>query len=146
MAVETIGNWYWIGDEIEQAGKVPRLVHARKATLMLGSLNKTDPLDVRGLNRLQQAGTLPTVWIPPAALRDQRELPRTRMVFTTARTRLKNRIHSVLDKYGLPDRFAGISDIFGPGVREHLESCMQQLPPQAREMNATHPLDILMPP
>ena len=78
VAVETIGNWYWIVDEIEQAGKIPWLVHARKAKLMLGALNKTDKLDVRGLNRLQQAGTLPTVWIPPALLRDQRELPRTR--------------------------------------------------------------------
>ena len=131
VAVETIGNWYWIVDEIEQAGKVPRLVHARKAKLMLGSINKTDKLDVRGLNRLQQTGTLPTVWIPPASLRDHRELPRTRMVFATARTRLKNRIHSVLDKYGLQDQLTGVSDIFAAGVRERLEGCIQQLPPQA---------------
>jgi transposase len=75
VAVETIGNWYWIVDEIEAAGCVPKLVHARKAKLMMGEINKTDRLDVRGLNRLQQAGTLPTVWIPPGELRDQRELP-----------------------------------------------------------------------
>ena len=131
VAVETIGNWYWIVDEIEQAGKVPRLVHARKAKLMLGSINKTDKLDVRGLNRLQQTGTLPTVWIPPAGLRDQRELPRTRMVFANARTRLKNRIHSVLDKYGWQDRFEGVSDLFGVGVRQRLKGCIKQLPPQA---------------
>jgi hypothetical protein len=29
VAVETVGNWYWIVDEIEAAGCVPRLVHAR---------------------------------------------------------------------------------------------------------------------
>lgn len=52
VAVETIGNWYWIVEEIEQAGRVPRLVHARKAKLMMGSSNKTDKLDARGLNRL----------------------------------------------------------------------------------------------
>jgi transposase len=131
VAVETIGNWYWIVDEIEQAGKVPRLVHARKAKLMLGSINKTDKLDVRGLNRLQQAGTLPTVWIPPAPLRDQRELPRTRMVFAVTRTRLKNRLHSVLTKYGLQDQFIGVSDIFAATVRDRLEACLKQLPPQA---------------
>jgi transposase len=131
VAVETIGNWYWIVEEIEQAGKVPRLVHARKAKLMLGSINKTDKLDVRGLNRLQQTGTLPTVWIPPAALRDQRELPRTRMVFSAMRTRLKNRLHSVLDKYGLQDQLIGVSDIFAAGVRDRLEACLKQLPPQA---------------
>ena len=39
VAVETIGNWYWIVDEIEQAQMIPRLVHARKAKLMLGSIS-----------------------------------------------------------------------------------------------------------
>jgi len=41
VAVETTGNWYWIVDEIEEAGCAPRLVHARKAKLMLGMINKT---------------------------------------------------------------------------------------------------------
>ena len=45
VAVETIGNWYWIVDEIEAAGCVPKLVHARKAKLMMGEINKTDRLD-----------------------------------------------------------------------------------------------------
>jgi hypothetical protein len=44
VAVETIGNWYWIVDEIEAAGCVPKLVHARKAKLMMGEINKTDKL------------------------------------------------------------------------------------------------------
>ncbi|HWR83360.1 MAG TPA: hypothetical protein VN285_08655 [Candidatus Deferrimicrobium sp.] len=47
----------------------PQLVHARKAKLMMGCINMTDRLDVRGLNRLQRAGTLPTVWIPPEEIR-----------------------------------------------------------------------------
>ena len=80
VAVEATGNWYWIIDEIEQARHVPRLVHPRKAKLMLGMINKTDQLDAHGTNRLQRAGTLPTVWIPPGELRDRRELVRTRMV------------------------------------------------------------------
>jgi len=36
VAVETVGNSYWLVDEIEAAGMVPQLVHARKANLMLG--------------------------------------------------------------------------------------------------------------
>jgi len=131
VALETIGNWYWIVDEIEAAGMVPRLVHARHAKLMLGSINKTDKLDVRGLNRLQRAGTLPTVWIPPGALRDQRELPRTRMVLGASRTRLKNRIHSVLAKYGLPDQFEDLSDIFGRKGRQVLQQTLTLLPSHA---------------
>ena len=96
VAVETIGNWYWITDEIEAAGMVPRLVHAGKAKAMSGSINKTDKLDVRGINRLQRSGTLPTVWIPPRELRDARELPRTRMVLVGQRTKIKNCIHANL--------------------------------------------------
>jgi hypothetical protein len=72
VAVETIGNWYWIVDEIEAAGCVPKLVHAHQAKLMMGMINKTDKLDARGLNRLQCAGTLPEVWIPQGDLRDRR--------------------------------------------------------------------------
>ena len=111
VAVETIGNWYWIVDEIEAAGCMPRLVHARKAKLMMGEINKTDKLDARGLNHLQRNGTLPTVWIPPGELRDQRDLPRTRMVLVRQRTQLKNRIHATLAKYALHD--LEVSDFFG---------------------------------
>jgi transposase len=117
-------------DEIEAAGQVPQLVHARKAKLMLGMVNKTDKLDARGLNRLQRTGTLPTVWIPPGVLRDQRDLPRTRMVLTRERTRLKNRIHATLAKYGL--RLEGASDLFGRHGRQWLAATLPLLPPHSR--------------
>lgn len=130
VAVESIGNWYWIIEEIEEAGMRPRLVHARKAKLMLGEINKTDKLDARGLNRLQQTGTLPTVWIPSREVRDRRELPRTRMVFSALRTRLKNRIHSIISKYGLQEEFRGSSDIFGKQARQKFAGCIQKLPEQ----------------
>jgi transposase len=132
VAVETIGNWYWIVEEIEHAQMRPRLVHARKAKLMLGMINKTDKLDARGLNKLQQTGTLPTVWIPPLEIRDKRELPRTRMVFAHQRTRLKNRIHSVIDKYGLQQKFTDISDMFGKEGRKLIQESLTLLPEQTR--------------
>jgi transposase len=50
--------WYWLIDEIEQAGCVARLVRARKAKLMMGLINKTDKLDAHGFNTLQRNGTL----------------------------------------------------------------------------------------
>jgi transposase len=127
VAVETVGNWYWIVDEIEAAGCRPKLVHARKAKLMMGMINKTDKLDARGLNQLQRNGTLPTVWIPPGELRDQRDLPRTRMVLVRQRTRLKNRIHATLAKYALHD--LGVSDLFGAQGRALLRQRLALLPP-----------------
>jgi len=130
VAVETIGNWYWIVDEIEAAGMVPQLVHARRAKMMLASVNKTDKLDCRGLNRLQRTGTLPTVWIPPAEIRDLRDLPRTRMALTRERGRLKNRIHATLAKYGIT--IEGATDAFGKRGREEVERKLTLLPPHSR--------------
>jgi transposase len=134
VAVETIGNWYWITDEIEAAGMLPQLVNARRAKLMSGSINKTDKLDARGLNRLQRSGTLPTVWIPPRQLRDARELPRTRMVLVRQRTKLKNRIHSNLAKYGL--KTDGATDLFGVRGRRIIAESLNQLPVQTRYVTA----------
>jgi len=130
VAVEATGNWYWIVTEIEEAGLRPLLVHPRKAKLMMGMINKTDKLDVHGLNRLQRTGTLPTVWIPPAALRDLRELTRVRMVLSSQRTRLKNRISSALAKYGRS--VEGYSDPYGTKARQTLAQRLTQLPPQTQ--------------
>lgn len=130
VAVETIGNWYWIVDEIEKAGMIPQLVHARKAKLMMGMTNKTDTLDARGMNRLQRNGTLPTVWIPPAEIRDKRDLPRTRMMFSRERTRIKNRIHAALSKYAVP--LPEVSDLFGVSAREIMKESLDMLPVYTR--------------
>jgi transposase len=130
VAVEATGNWYWIVTEIEQAGDVPRLVHPRKAKLMMGMINKTDQLDVHGLNRLQRNGTLPTVWIPPGPLRDLREVTRVRMLLGCHRTRLKNRITSTLAKYALG--VADASDVYSTGVRPRLLEQIALLPPHTQ--------------
>jgi transposase len=130
VAVEATGNWYWIVEEIEQAGLHPLLVHPRKAKLMMGQVNKTDHLDAQGLNRLQRNGTLPTVWIPPAPLRDLRELTRTRLVLVAQRTRLKNRLSATLAKYGAPA--SEWSDPYGQRGRAELRNNLARLPEQAR--------------
>jgi len=130
VAIEATANWYWITDEIEQARCVPRLVHPRRAKLMMGQINKTDKLDTHGLNMLQRNGTLPTVWIPPGPLRELRELTRTRVVLVAQRTRWKNRITATLAKWGLPA--SEYSDPYGKRAREELQGRMEQLPEQTR--------------
>ena len=109
---------------------VPRLVHARKAKVMMGCINKTDRLDARGLNRLQRAGTLPTVWIPPGELRDRRDLTRTRMYLVAMRSSLKNRLHATLARYALT--ISGVSDLFGKKGRQLLAKQLPQLPQETR--------------
>jgi transposase len=67
------------------------------------------------------------VWIPPGEVRDQRDLPRTRMVLVRQRTQLKNRIHATLAKYALHD--VEVSDLFGVRDRALLRPRLSLLPP-----------------
>jgi transposase len=131
VAVETVGNWYWVVDEIEAGGGKAQLVNARLAKLMMGNVNKSDKLDAKGMIRLQRIGSLPTVWIPGSTVRDARELPRTRMVLSRQRTQLKNRVHATLAKYGYV--VEGASDAFGKKGRQILEELLLKLPPHTQQ-------------
>lgn len=52
------------------------------------------------------------------------------MVLASQRTGLKNRILSVMAKYGLQGEFAEVSDCFGVGGRRILDECLKLLPEQ----------------
>jgi transposase len=130
IAIESVGNWYWMVEAMEQAGHQPILVNPRKAKNLMGYYNKTDKLDAKGLAMLNRNGSLPEVWIPPAELRDQRELSRMRMSLVAVRTKFKNRIQATLAKYAIT--IDAVSDIFGKQGREILGQALQELPPETR--------------
>jgi transposase len=130
VALESVGNWYWIVDEIEAAGRLPQMAHAAKAKVMMGNVHKTDKLDADGLATLLHNGTLPSVWIAPGSLRDERELPRTRMALSKMRTALKNRMHSTLAKYALS--LDTQSDIYAPKWRPQLTKLIRSLPDETQ--------------
>ncbi len=125
VALESVGNWYWIVDEIEAAKCVPHLAHAGKAKVMMGNIHKTDKLDAAGLAVLEHLGTLPKVWIPSGEQRDRRELPRTRMALKKHAIGMKNRIHATLAKYAIRIE---ADDIFVGRGREALEKAIVRLP------------------
>jgi transposase len=130
IAVESSGHWYWLVDEMERAGHEPHLVNAGEAKRRMGKPNKTDKLDAEGLAILLRNGTLPEVWIPPAALRDQRELLRLRMFLVSLRTDVKNRIHGALGRYNLQ---IGVTDLFGTEGRQQLGRRLTELPTETQE-------------
>lgn len=136
VALETVGNWYWIVDEIEAAGCLPLMAHAAKAKVMMGNVNKTDKLDAKGLATLLHLGSLPTVWLPPHKIRDEPELHRTRMALSKQRTALKNRVHSTLAKYALS--LDTDSDIFAPKWRPELTKACRALPPETQRCMQQH--------
>jgi transposase len=93
-----------------------------------GTCGKTDKLDAEGLGILLHNGTLPTVWLPPAEVRDERELLLTRMAFSKPRTLLKNRIHATLTRHAV----APPVSLFSVKGRAWLEEAHAELPPETR--------------
>jgi transposase len=130
IALEASGHYYWIVDEMEAAGHYPRLAHPLEAKKRMGKTSKkTDTVDANGLGILLRNGTLPKVWIPPAGLRDQRELLRLRMFLVQQRTRLKNRIQGALARYNIQID----SDVFGVEGRLRLAARLGEFPPHTRQ-------------
>lgn len=68
------------------------------------------------------------MWLPPPELREQRELPRTRMALCAWRTSIKNRIQSVLAKYALAPN-DGLK-VFSQHGRAWLQEALRHLPPE----------------
>lgn len=62
----------------------------------------------------------------PGELRDQRELPRARMMLVRQRSQLKNRIHATRAKYALHD--VDVTDLFGVRGRALLRERLVLLP------------------
>jgi transposase len=130
IAVEASRNYSWVVDEMERAGHRPKLCNPLEAKRRMGLTNKTDKLDAKGLAILLRNGTLPEVWIPPAELRDQRELLRLRIFLVRMRTRVKNRIHGTLARHNV--QIPG-ADLFGVAARKELGSRLPELPAHSRE-------------
>jgi len=130
IALETSGSYYWLVEEMERAGHQAQLAHALTAKRRMEGRHKTDERDARGLAMLLRNGTLPRVWIPPAGLRDEREMLRWRMHLVEARSRVKNRIHGVLLRYNL---LVKVSDLYGDTGRQQLEERLGELPEWSRQ-------------
>jgi transposase len=94
----------------------------------MGNINKTGKLDAKGLAALVHLGSLPTVWLPPGEIRDERELHRSRMAFCKPRTAFKNPVHSTLAKYAL--NTSEHSDIFVGKGRTWLHRTLKKLLPE----------------
>jgi transposase len=130
IALEASGHYYWMVDEMEAAGHHPRLVHPLEAKKRMGKTGKkTDKVDANGLGILLRNGTLPEVWIPPAQLRDQRELLRLRMFLVRQRTRLKNRIQGALARYNVQIE---VKDVFSVEGRRYLGMRLEEFPEHTR--------------
>jgi transposase len=126
---------------MEAAGLRPQLANAHEAKQLMAGRNKTDRLDARGLAMELPMGTLPSVWIPPAELRDLRALMRTRLALRAQSTQVKNRVSAAVNRYGLKEPHRD-GDLFEGSGRVHLNRYVQCLP-EATQAATLRELDLL---
>jgi transposase len=117
VAIEATGSWYWLVDLLEENGLKPYMAHPKNTKVIAYSKCKTDKIDARILAHLLRTNFLPVSYIPPMEVRELRDLLRMRIFLVKQRTKIKNRIHSILDKFGI---FLEYSDIFGKRGREEI--------------------------
>ena len=89
--------------------------------------NKTDRKDAKWICDLYMCGMVKPSFIPPADIRELRDLVRYRFKLTCMITGEKNRVHNCLTVSNLkPDDV--FSDIFGKSSRSITEQILQQQP------------------
>jgi len=104
-ALEATRNWYWPYDTIEPLVEELKLASPPKIRIIAESTVKTDHIDAKVIADLLRSNFLPTCYVPDAETRQKRELLRHRAFLVQIRTRVKNRIHIILDKLGIEHPF-----------------------------------------
>lgn len=101
LAVEATGNWMWLYEQIEDRPLDLVLAHPLKVRAIASARIKTDKIDATMLAHLLRTDLLPTAYIPPRTIRDQREVLCYRASLVRLRTQVKNKIAALLSKTGV---------------------------------------------
>jgi transposase len=103
-----------------------------KTKLIAEAQIKNDKVDATALANLLAARFIPEVWVPDAAVREQRSLATHRATLQKQSTQVKNRLHHVLHRHNLhcPEK-----SLFSPAGREWL---LTQSLPQTDQLQIRH--------
>lgn len=109
-ATRTWGVLYDLLEEIDGVESVT-LAHSLKVRAIAEAKIKTDTIDSHTLAQLLRVDLIPAAYIPSKETRAFKEMIRQRVFLVRMRTRLKNRIHVLLDRRHVPP--PPVTDIFG---------------------------------
>jgi transposase len=103
IAVEATGPTWAFVDALAPSGATICVVDPRKTRLKAGFAAKTDRLDARRLADALRRDSVVSVYIPPPAIRELREVCRGRHQVIRLRTRLAQMIRALLLRNGVDD-------------------------------------------
>ena len=137
-AIESCRGYEWLVNFLKEELKLDVvLVNAHRLKLIAQSRCKTDKIDARIIMEMLSIGFLPTCYLPTAEERRLRERLRWRAHLVRYATRMKVRIHAMLDKENLSQV---IEDPFTNSGRNLLSQV--QLLPGRQELLEEH-IDLL---
>lgn len=113
VAVESTMNWIPFYENLESLGCQVVLSNPLQTKAIASARIKNDKVDSRILADLLRTNLLPTAYIQPRDIRDLKELVRQRAHFVELRTRIKNKIHSVLFKTNAKHNFTNLYGVAG---------------------------------
>lgn len=119
VAVESTMNWMPFYENLEALGIPVKLSNPLQTKAIASARIKNDKVDSKILAELLRTNFLPTAYIQPREIRDLKELVRQRVGYVELRTRIKNKIHSVLFKTNTKHSF---SDLYGKAGMEFLRT------------------------
>jgi transposase len=99
--VECTGMWYWVRDLLVPQGIDLRLGHAKYLKAISYAKVKTDAVDAATLAQLLRVDLIPEAHMISPALRETRDLLRTRLVLVSRGLRCQRSIGALLEKYNV---------------------------------------------
>lgn len=114
VVLEACWNWGRIHDLLKEMEPVEEVVlaHPLKTRLIASAQIKTDQLDALALATLLRGNLIARAYIPDQATRARKDELRQRLYWARLRTRIRNRVHALLDRQpelAMPQ----CSDLFG---------------------------------
>lgn len=119
VAVESTMNWIPFYENLESLGCDVSLSNPLQTKAIASARIKNDKVDSKVLADLLRTNLLPTAYIQPREIRDLKEIVRQRINYVELRTRIKNKIHSVLFKTNIKHEF---SNLYGKKGMEFLRT------------------------
>jgi len=125
IAVEASGPTWSFVDALQPTGATVCVVDPRKTRLKAGYAAKTDRLDARRLADALRRESVVSIYVPPVAVRELREVCRTRHHLVRLHTRVAQMIRALLLRHGAAD--VPVRRVFSVRARAWLDTV--PLPP-----------------
>ncbi|MEM3550867.1 MAG: IS110 family transposase [Candidatus Bathyarchaeia archaeon] len=119
VVMESTGNlWVNLFELWRARGVKAVLANPLKMKAIASAKIRNDKVDAKVLAFLLRSGLVAECYVPPKEVRELRALVRHRMQLVRSATIVKNRVHSLLDRYGVKH---GFSDLFGKAGMDWLK-------------------------